>query len=271
MTEPRTYTRSISQLKTYTKCGEQFRLERIERKQLPKRPAAWTIMGIAVHETIMEWEKSGRTLVVADYYAHSFDELTKAAWEEQPDVKLWFLPPNSKDVVKSVKAYRERGFEQLVDYVEMAEAASWEALHLEREFELKLGDVTVRGAVDRILYYPGSEEYVIEDLKTGSPKNEADFRQLAFYAFVAQFLWNIPVKSGRYWFTKLNRPSEEYKFKDEILTYSYRSKVYQHLNMAIERELFFPNPGEGCNLCAVRPWCSTQGWLTLEEDLGSGS
>lgn len=224
-------------------------------------------MGVAVHETIVEWEKSGRTLDVVDYYARSYDELTKAAWEDQPDVKLWFLPPNSRNVQKSIQTYRNKGFEQLVDYVAMAETASWEATSLERAFEIELGDITVRGALDRVLYYPGSEDYVIEDLKTGSPKMEADFRQLAFYAFVAQFLWDIPVKSGRYWFTKLNRPSEEYQFENKLLTYSYWAEAFQNLDTAISLGIFLPNPGEQCGLCAVRPWCSSQGWLDLDEDL----
>lgn len=263
------FTRSISQLKTYTKCGEQFRLERIERKQLPKRPAVWTIMGIAVHDAIMEWEKSERHLDIVEHYRQAFDRLTDEAWQSQPDVKLWFLPPNSRNVQKSIQTYRNKGFEQLVEYVEYAESAAWEALHLEREFEIVLWDVTIRGAVDRILYYPGSDEFMVEDLKTGSPKMEADFRQLAFYAFVAQFLWDIPVRSGRYWFTKLNRSSEEYQFKDELLTVDYWAETFMNLDLVISQGIFLPNPGEQCGLCAVRPWCSSQGWLDIDEDLGS--
>ena len=224
-------------------------------------------MGVAVHEAIMEWEKSNRELDIYDKYKEVYDREVNDSWTRQPDERYWFLPPLSKSVTKSINTYRSTGFGQIETYIEYAESAPWEAQSLERQFEIDLDGITVRGAVDRILFYPSSEEFIVEDLKTGSPKEEDDFRQLAFYAFVARTLWDIPVNVGRYWFTKVNRASEEFTFRPELLTSEYWSEQFHLLDMAIGLNIFLPSPGSSCGLCPVRPWCRSQGWLEIGEML----
>lgn len=259
------YTRSISQLKTFTKCGERFLLERIHRAQMPARPAPWTIMGVAVHGAIMEWEKASRQIDVLELYYEMYDEQVEGAWQEQPAERYWFLPPMAKNVSKSLASYRERGYEQLEVYLETVEKAPWVLEKIEEPFEIDLDGIVVRGAVDRLLYYPGSDLYVVEDLKTGSPQDEDDARQLGFYALVARELWDIPVTKGQYWFTKLNRSSPEVDL--ERFDFNFWAETFKILDSSIDQGLFLPNPGKQCGLCSVRPWCSTQGWRSIGEPL----
>lgn len=263
--EERRYSRSISQLKAYSKCGELFNLERMHRGVIPRRPAAWTILGLSLHETVMEWEKSSRAIDVDEYFDVCYDSIVHQEEARQPDYKYWIVPPRTASVKKSIQNYKERGFQQLDKYVTRFEEAPWEISHMEEEFEIDLEGVVVKGGVDRILYFPGTDEYLLEDLKTGSPEDEEDKRQLAFYAFIARELWNIPVKIGRFWYTKVDRPSETKNLEkfDKI----FWTKTFKKLDEGISRGIFLPSPGKQCGLCSVKPWCSSQGWLEIGEKL----
>lgn len=213
----------------------------------------------------MEWEKSEREIDVLEYFYQKYDEVVEEEKRKQPDYDYWFLPPNTKTVQSSIINYRKRGADNLTTYISRCLEAPWEVSCLEREFEIQLSGLTVRGAVDRILFYPSDESYLIEDLKSGSPKEEDDVRQLGFYAFIARELWDIPVTEGRYWFTKLDRPSETVDL--ERFDREYWEEQFWKLDQAISQELFLPSPGDQCGLCAVKPWCSAMGWLKVGEPL----
>jgi hypothetical protein len=263
-TATRKYTRSFSQLKAYTKCGEAFYLERFKRADLPRRPAAWTILGISIHETIMAWEASDRTLDVYDFFDASYEALAAVEWLKQPEEKYWILPPRTNSVRNSIQNYKKRGFEQLEKYLEQVEDSPWEISSMERPFQIDLDGITVKGAVDRILFFPGCDEYIVEDLKSGSPDDEDDKRQLAFYAFIAREQWDIPVTKGRYWYTKVDRPSSTENL--ERFGKKFWVETFKKLDSGINQQLFLPSPGKHCFLCSVKPWCSTQGWLKIGEE-----
>src|SRR6476646_1370176 len=255
--EPKRHTRSISQLKAWTRCGQAFYLERFRRADLPIRPAPWTILGVAFHDAVMEWEKSNRDIDVLDYFATEYDRIVDEEWERQPDHNLWVLPPNTKSVTTGIKNYRERGLKQLPAYVERCLNAPWEISHIEKTFEIDLDGIVVRGGVDRILYYPGDDTYLVEDLKTGNLKGEDDIRQLAFYAFIARELWDVPVNEGRYWFTKMDRGSVPIDLRR--YDKKFWAEEFRQLDKGISNEVFLAHPGDVCGICAVKPWCSTMG------------
>lgn len=263
--EEKRHTRSISQLKAYTRCGEAFYLERFRRSDMPRRPAPWTILGVAVHDTVMEWEKSGRDIHPLDYFSVEYDRIVEEEWERQPDSDYWVLPPNTKTVTTGIKNYRERGFKQLPVYIERCLEAPWEISHIEKSFEIELGEITVRGAVDRILYYPGDDSYLMEDIKTGNLKGEDDVRQLAFYAFVARELWGVPVTEGRYWFTKVDRGSAPIDLGG--FDKKFWVETFKQLDRGISEGVFLAHPGDVCGICGVKPWCNTMGWLDIGEPL----
>lgn len=55
---------SFSSFSQYSRCGEQFRLKRIDKVDVPERPASWTIFGNAYHKAVEEWELSDRELAI---------------------------------------------------------------------------------------------------------------------------------------------------------------------------------------------------------------
>jgi putative RecB family exonuclease len=260
------YTRSISQLKAYTRCGQAFYLERFRRSDLPSRPAPWTILGVAFHDSVMLWEKSERKIDLVAAFESEYDNIVTEEWLVQPDPRYWVLPPGSSNVQNSIKNYRERGIKQMATYYERCQSAPWEISHIERQFEIDLDGITVRGGVDRILCWPSDEFYAIEDIKTGNLKGEEDVRQLGFYAFVARELWDVPVSHGRYWFTKMDRGSE---FVDLTkFDRKFWEKEFRLLDKVISEGIFLASPGENCGICSVRPWCNTMGTKRIGEPLG---
>ncbi len=269
MTERKRYNRSVSQLKAYSKCGERFYLERFRRRDLPEFPAPWTALGVGVHEAFCEWEKSDREIDVVEYFSASYDALIETYRELQPDLDQWQIPPNSKDVEKSIKSYRTRGIEKDVPlYRDRCLEAEWEVFRLpsgekalELEFELLVGDVNLRGAVDMVQWWPERGYATVTDLKTGNLE-EWDKRQLGTYKFALQEVYDIPIKHGRNWMLKIDRPTEWYDLSR--YTREYLAYLYNALDKGIAADIFLPNPGDHCQLCGVRPWCRENGWKTLD-------
>ena len=267
------YTRSVSQLKSVTRCGEAYRVSRLQTPRPPYRPAPWTILGLALHEAVMAWESDDRRGSLADRFASAYDLEVSRAWERQPDPDLWLLPPNTKTVKAAIANYRRRGIERDAKlYEERCREAEWEIMTLpdgrkalELEFSLDLNGVTVKGAIDRILWYPKLGIAAKEDLKTGGPDDENDVRQLAIYRIAALECYKVNLTHGRYWFTKLDRPGEWV----DLTRYDrqYLTEQYHILDRMIEQGLLLPNPGKICKLCDVRPWCREMGWLKPGEPL----
>lgn len=255
ITEGVTHRRSISQLKTYTRCGELYRLERT--LDLGEYPAAWTFLGTAFHGAYQEWEESGRSVDFLAIFLQDYDGLIDIARESVPSLSRWGRPPGMS-VEKSITHYRNRGIKDIPLYEERCRSADWSVVGIEEEFAIDiLPDIQVRGAIDRIQRYPDGR-YAIEDIKTGSPdESEPDIRQLLFYGFVAINYLNIPVTHGRYWFSKLDRGGDWVDLRDTTL--GEWQTTFRMLNDGIMDEIFLPNPGSKCKLCSVKNYCSLLG------------
>lgn len=274
MTEEKKYTRSVSQMKQVTKCGESFALSRGFRgPRPPARPWAQTAGGIAFHEMLLRWEKSGRSI---DPYT-TFDEEWEKALDDhlgkQPNRDLWMAPPGTKYPKTTIKAVYKRFVEKdIPNYITRCEEAEWEIyrledgeLALELPFEVQLGEVKVRGQIDRIQWWPELGLISSEDTKTGSPKDEDDPRQLGLYRFGAMEQYGIDLTHSRYWYTKVDRGSEWVDLTR--FTKAELAKDYAKLDRIIQEDLLLPNPGEQCKVCDVRPYCSLMGWLKPGEEL----
>lgn len=275
MTAPRKYSRSVSQLKSYSKCGEQFMLERFVRPRLPRRPASWLAGGIAFQSAADDWEKTERRYdlgaMVEEYYWREIDKLK----EEQPDLALWIKPPRST-VEKDIENRLNRALTKWTpNYIRYAEEAEWEiwqdpfgemALEVECTYEFPSG-VSVLLGIDRIYYWPSTGKCTIEDIKTGN--REDSFRQIGLYVFVANKLFAddlpAPIEHARYWYASDGGVSD-WESRDRW-TEEYLDAEYSALDRGVQNKVFVANPGDHCGLCGVQPWCRLKGYLQLHEDL----
>jgi putative RecB family exonuclease len=268
------YTRSVGQLKGVTRCGEAFRLSRgIGVPRAPQRPAPWTGLGIALHEAFQRWELSERKDDVVNLFEVAYDAWVASSREKQPNLDLWILPPGTKSTEAGIKNYRKRGVEKDVPiYRDRRLEAEWEILRLpsgeqalELEFEIDLEGVTVKGSIDLIQWWPRLGMAALEDVKTGSPDDDDDYRQLNLYALAAHEVCDIDLTHGRFWYTKLDRPGP---WKEMKQSRDYLVEQYRKADRIIDEQLFLPRPGKHCGLCDVKPFCSELGWLKPGEALG---
>lgn len=270
----RKYSRSVSQLKKYSRCGEQYRLERMVRPRLPSRPASWLAGGIAFQSAADEWEIEGRNFDLAERVEmHYWDQIDRLK-QEQPDLELWIKPPRStveNDIKNRLKSAKTTWVENYLRYAEL----DWEiwktpfnepALEVEFTYTFPNG-VTVNGGIDRMVWWPKEDLLVIEDIKTGN--REKDFRQLGLYGFVANKLFADdilrPIDNLRYWYAKDGGASEwENTWR---WTEDYLAAEYGALDTGIQNKVFVANPGDHCGLCGVKEYCRLMGYLKEGEEL----
>jgi RecB family exonuclease len=109
---------------------------------------------------------------------NEIDEIYAASWVDE-----WYSSPADKE------AYRAKGKKLLREYWRSIKDEHVHPLHLEKKFTLKVGDATLRGAIDRIDLLPDGSVRII-DYKTGNPKTDDDVgfeekQQLLIYQIAA--------------------------------------------------------------------------------------
>lgn len=244
---------SVSQLKSYTRCPEEYYWNRISGVEIPESPAAWTILGTATHSVLDLWEKSGRAEAVEDLlelYRVAFREEVANQLLKQLDLTLWTKTPRVGSVEKDIELRLAAGERMLIDYYQWALSQPWVCEVSELGFELELGRVHVRGFVDLVKRWPDGR-LSVTDLKSGN-KNE-DNRQLGLYAYAARKA-GYDVQWGDYHYLKTNSSGgwvDLSRYTEEKLI-----KDYEALARGIENEIFLPNPGKNCAFCSVKSLCS---------------
>lgn len=260
--------RSYSQLRSFRKCGEQYRLERIEGA--PSRPSWAMVAGIVIH---VGTELVDRTLLASP------DEPLSALVEAGSRESLAAIEPHKAKHSDAGfppdewKVYGGRGTAPRQDeywwrnvglpasiraYTEWRLGTKWPIYNLpgfgpaiEIPFELGLPGVMVKGVMDRLFEVDG--QIVGVDLKSGlEPEND---EQLGLYAAVLRRAglksdygyYLSKLKTGK---AKLSPPLSMGHWSDEKLT-----QVYGRTDKAINAGLFVAQPGEACFHCGVSGSC----------------
>lgn len=255
--------RSVSQLNTFSECGERYRLERTTHG-LPQRPAAWTAVGTAMHNAYEAYERSGRDLNIATLFYDIYEAEIASQWEVQPDWKWWAKTPRVKTVERDIELRLEHGLKQaqvLQDHCEMSDwkiATIGGVMALEMEVEATFGETRVIGRIDSVQEYPDGQ-LAATDLKTGNKKGTKN-RQLGFYKLALMERFDVNIQWGQFWYTKLGA-SGGYVDLGRY-TRDYLHDQYTKLDKAIEQQLFLANPGDHCDMCSVKWWCREVGSIT---------
>lgn len=259
--KPRSH-RSVSQLNKYASCSEDYRLSYVDRTN-NHRPAAWLAQGTAFHIAVHEWEESGRSpqFDIGQRYAVAYDQEIAAMKSNQPDLDKWLRGPRTK-TEDDISNRRTRGLEQLQSYVDYAEASDFVILDIddftlasEVPFEIEIGGILVKGAIDQIRRLP--EGVGIVDLKTGN--REAGKLQLGVYKYAVEKIFGWPVVEAAFFYAKdkkiVSLTRQELDKYDE----KYLSDLFQTLEVGIQNQVFLPNPSSSCSLCPVKDYCREMG------------
>lgn len=265
--------RSVSQLTSYSSCGEAYRLQKVVKA--PQKPAAWFIQGHAIHEAIEAWENGGRTTPEAelhDLYMTTFINEANEQLEKMPP-EHW-MKSGIKKTETDLSDRMELGWWQTQDYMAIArrEEELWEVVASEVEFTVPIGTVDVTGAIDQVRRDLASGELYAADLKSGNNTPPMPV-QLAVYRIALTKMQpddSTDVIQNRAEWIHLGKPETKSKPQRSVeaieidLTDWPESRVERWLydmDRAEKLGIYLPNPSDKCErLCSVQQWCRAMTW-----------
>lgn len=252
--------RSVSQVKTYRDCPQRWYLER--RLRAWQRPAAWLPQGTAVHAAAEAWERSERQMSLEDaqqVYSESYAEEIGKYAAITPNWNYWF---SSGPYRGAVDVERRYGLglamvERYVDYYteQHPEQVIWITPDgtpaIELEFNVKFGDVKVKGYIDQVTK-TSDRGIVVRDIKSGNTPGNAF--QLAVYARAVEQQYGQRIEVGDYWMGRAGGPTVPYDLSD--WPESALADEFGEVDQLIKSEQFDPEPDDKkCMFCSVRTAC----------------
>jgi DNA helicase-2/ATP-dependent DNA helicase PcrA len=231
---------SATAVENYQVCPLQFKLEREWR--IPRDVPAAMQYGAAIHRVLRTYFDSvrlERTL--------SEEELIDLF---QADLgQLVIEDPYQRQL------YYDLGVRQLRDFLAAAKRSQApKVLHTEEQFEVRVGNATVAGRIDRIDDL-GDGRVAIVDYKTGKPRAQEDADdslQLSIYAIAAREKWGY--QADRLVFYNLEENSAVTTVRGKLELEAARAKV-QDVASRIEAGQFDPKTGYHCRMCPYRNLC----------------
>ena len=231
---------SASAVQRYDICPLQFKLERDWR--IPGDVGAAMQYGASMHRLLRTFYDSVRfeRPIADDALIDSFRaDLADAGLQDKYQHDL----------------YQRQGVDQLREFLAIfRESPVPNVLQTEEWFEVKIGEVTVVGRIDRVDRLPDGT-VVITDYKTGKPQSQDDADdsvQLSIYALAAREKWNY--RADRLVFYNLRENSSVITRRSETQIQDAKLKI-EEVARNVAAGHFDPKPGFHCAFCAYRSLC----------------
>lgn len=271
--------RSVSQYNQYTRCPYSYYLARILK--VWQRPAAWLPQGSAVHEAAEAYERSGRTMTLAeveDSFREAYSREVGKYCDTTPNFDYWSASGRyrgEEDVERRYGIGLEQTAKYLAWYEQHPNEVIWIAPDgtpgIELAFDIDLDGIPIRGFIDAVIdvedeaiisYDGGGEKYgtpkrtpklIVRDNKTGN--NPGDDFQLGVYSVALQEMYGLfGPYLGDYWMGRSGKATHPYD-----LTGWTRDRVaaaFRELEDNIQAERFDPLPEpDKCRFCSVSYSC----------------
>jgi DNA helicase-2/ATP-dependent DNA helicase PcrA len=251
---------SFTQLAAFQKCPLQYKFAHILRVPVLGK---WTYsFGKTMHNTLhryfLAWmERSGQRQtslfskqnveVSISGLQVSVEELLEfynTCWQDD-----WY--PNDQ----MRERYRKKGREQLISYISSLKINPPEPLALEQGYTYKIGDIVLKGRMDRIDHFEDGVEII--DYKTGNPKTEKkierlDKEQLWLYQLAARDVLGLNVKKLSFVYLEDNSVVSFIGTDDDLL--KLQEDIVERV-ARIRESHFPPTPGFHCQYCDFADIC----------------
>lgn len=245
---------SVSQLSTYARCSEAYRIKYIDRTA--GRPAAWFVGGTAFHTSAEVWEARRREIDPVPIFYEAYDQGISRLKEREPDLSRWLVGGRST-AEKDIERRREAGAEQVRSYVAEAMSAPWKIWTLptgepavEVAYRVEVAGLLLVGFIDAILEWPGGV-LTVRDYKTGSKIPSP--RQLGLYRMAMRETLGEEIDHGDFWSAR--KGASEGLIDLRRYTHEYLTGLFGALARGIGQKVFLPNPQDGCFTCDVKDHC----------------
>lgn len=245
---------SPSRVSSFTSCPMQFRFSSIEK--LPEAPAPATTRGSIVHralELLFVRRADDRTpAALSADMATALDE-----YRGNPDYVGLRLEGDAIDTF-------ERSCHGLIDkYFAMEDPTAVREIGLELWMEAPVGDLTLRGIIDR-LELDADGELVVTDYKTGrAPSGNYEQKSLAgvhFYSFLCEALFGKRPAKIRLMYLASGETIETVPSAQSVKFITTRTTaVWAAIERACTTGDFRPRQSKLCDYCSFRQWCPAFG------------
>ncbi len=241
-------TLSPSRASDFKVCPQLFKFKAIDKIEVP--PTIYQARGTTAH-LALQWlfdldpgERTPETLY----------ELFRKAWVELRDVEF-------PDLFENTDEERQWGIDSLgvlANYFLIEDPSTLEPLDRELDMTEEIGEMTVRGILDRMEEEP--DGLVITDYKTGKAPPE----QYAIPAFFALKIYALLIRNRtgrtpvRLKLMYLNGPTVyEIPVTDAQLDATHRKleALWTAINRAIVNDQFPARPGKLCDWCQYQDRC----------------
>jgi len=250
---------SFTQLKAFETCPLQYKFAHVLK--IPVKGRATFSFGKTMHASLQKFftlvterqDAAQSTLFAADAAPPknvgelvSEDELMRSY--ESSWIDDWYETPARK------QEYREKGKKLLASYYAAVKDSVVHPAFLEKPFNLKIGDATLRGAIDRMDRLPDGTVRIV-DYKTGTPKDEksVDREQLLIYQLAANEVLGEKPSMLTYYFFE-NGTTVDFLGSDAELV-ELKMQVSETIGK-IRESRFEATPGKiACDYCDFRDIC----------------
>jgi putative RecB family exonuclease len=241
---------SPSRVSSFTSCPMQFRFSSIEK--LPEAPGVATTKGTIVHRAL-------ELLFVrpaADRTPEALGADMETAIEEyrtHPDYVGLRLEGAAIDRF-------DRDCHSLIEkYFAMEDPTTVREIGLELWMEAPVGDLTLRGIIDR-LELDADGELVVTDYKTGrAPSGNFEQKSLAgvhFYSFLCEALFGKRPAKIRLMYLASGETIETVPTAQSVKFITTRTKaVWSAVERACTTGDFRPRKSKLCDWCSFQQWC----------------
>ena len=231
---------SYSQFDTFQTCPLKYRYRYLFPIPTPQSHAA--NFGSSVHNAL-------------NFFYRTLKRGEAVSWELMQGLYEQEWIPYGYESKAHENKQKERGLEMLRVFYEKNSVPEFVVpFALERNFNLKVGEFSISGRIDRIDALEDGT-YEVIDYKTGSSKRDSNLSkdlQLSLYAWACRDVFQIPVSKLSLYFiadqekNSTTRSDEEIeKTKLEIL----------ELALELQKSEFQPTPGFHCQYCDYRLVC----------------
>ncbi|MGA9594627.1 MAG: PD-(D/E)XK nuclease family protein [Acidimicrobiia bacterium] len=241
-------TLSPSRAGDFKVCPLLFKYKAIDKIEVP--PTVYQARGTTAHlalQRLFDLAPKNRT-------PETLYELFRKAWVELRDEEF----PGLFDTVEEERAWGIDSLSVLANYFVIEDPTSFDPVDRELDMTEELGEITIRGILDRMEEEP--DGLVITDYKTGSAPPE----RYAIPAFFALKIYALLIRARtgrtpvRLRLMYLGRPTVyEIPVSDQQLDATRRKleALWAAINRAIINNDFPARPGKLCNWCQFQDRC----------------
>ena len=258
---------SFSQYSTFSRCGKQYQLERIQG--VPRTPSLALLFGSAVHEAFERVLKSEGE-PIAGSVQEMWGEIVQSHTDRMvaefntpiEGFKISGRKTEAKPNREDYDWWMIEGLQQVNAFLEWLGTSGWGIYAVEDQVPMVefnatgiLGGVEVKAFIDSLMVNPDGE-LVVVDFKTGSRTPQE--LQLGVYSALLQQRMGLHVDKGAYYMTRKAEMSEQFDLRR--YTPEFFGTVFGQFAAAKELGLFIPSIGDHCKwACDVSHACAAVG------------